>query len=133
MLPGDASAVLAARHLGSGRLWVAELALPAPPLAYLARHGAPIRYAHERADRPLADHQTVFARVPGSAEMPSAGRPLTPRLLTALAGRGIDVARLVLHTGVSSQERGERPYAERYAVPEATAARSTPRAAPAAA
>ena len=29
----------------------------------------------------------------------------------------------MLHTGVSSQERGERPYAERYAVPEATAAR----------
>ena len=122
-LPGGASAVLAARHLGSGRLWVAELALPAPALAYLDRHGAPIRYAHERADRPLSDHQTVFARVPGSAEMPSAGRPFTPRLLRALEARGVGVARLVLHTGVSSQERGERPYAERYAVPEATAAR----------
>jgi S-adenosylmethionine:tRNA ribosyltransferase-isomerase len=115
--------VLAAPHLGSGRLWVAGLALPAPLPAYLDRHGAPIRYAHERADRPLADHQTVFARVPGSAEMPSAGRPFTPRLLRALAARGIGVARIVLHTGVSSQERGELPYAERYAVPAATAAR----------
>jgi S-adenosylmethionine:tRNA ribosyltransferase-isomerase len=28
----------------------------------------------------------------------------------------------VLHTGVSSQERGERPYPERYRVPKATAA-----------
>ena len=30
---------------------------------------------------------------------------------------------LVLHTGVSSPERGERPYPERFAIPAATAAR----------
>ena len=55
--------------------------------------------------------------------MPSAGRPFTKRALTGLRERGIRVQRIVLHTGVSSQERGERPYPERYSVPEHTARR----------
>ena len=53
--------------------------------------------------------------------MPSAGRPFTAELVTALVARGVLVAPLTLHTGVSSPERGERPYPERYRVPEATA------------
>jgi S-adenosylmethionine:tRNA ribosyltransferase-isomerase len=122
-LPGGGRAELVAPYLSAGRLWIAALELPAPLLEYLHAHGAPIRYAHQPRDWPLADHQTVFARVPGSAEMPSAGRPFSPRVLVALAERGIGVARLVLHTGVSSQERGERPYPERYDVPADTAAR----------
>ena len=122
-LPGGGRARLVAPYLGRGRLWVAVLDLPAPLHAYLAAHGAPIRYAHQPRPRPLADHQTIFARVPGSAESPSAGRPFSARVLHDLAARGIGVARLVLHTGVSSQERGERPYPERFAVPAATAAR----------
>jgi S-adenosylmethionine:tRNA ribosyltransferase-isomerase len=81
-------------------------------------------YAHQPAARPLAAYQTMFARVPGSAEMPSAGRPFTPRLLHALAARGIGVARLTLHTGVASLELGEPPYPERFAVPAGTAARA---------
>ena len=122
-LPDGGRARLCAPYLGRGRLWVATLGLPQPLLPYLAAHGAPIRYAHQARPRPLADHQTIFARVPGSAEMPSAGRPFTARTLDDLAARGIGVARIVLHTGVSSQERGERPYPERYHVPAATAAR----------
>jgi S-adenosylmethionine:tRNA ribosyltransferase-isomerase len=122
-LAGGGSARLAARHLSADRLWIAELALPAPLLDHLAAHGRPIRYAHQPEPRPLADHQTIFARVPGSAEMPSAGRPFTRRLLHALAARGVGIAPVLLHTGVSSQERGERPYPERYAVGTATAAR----------
>ena len=70
---------------------------------------------------PLADYQTVFAREPGSAEMPSAGRPFTAELVTDLVTRGIGVAPITLHTGVSSQDPGEPPQPERYAVPEATA------------
>jgi S-adenosylmethionine:tRNA ribosyltransferase-isomerase len=122
-LPGGGSARLLGPFLAPGRLWVAQLALPAPLLDYLDEHGAPIRYAHQPNPRPLADHQTIFGRRPGSAEMPSAGRPFTPRILTALSERGIGVAPIVLHCGVSSQERGERPYAERFSVGPATAAR----------
>ena len=53
--------------------------------------------------------------------MPSAGRPFTTELITRLVAGGVLVAPIVLHTGVSSQERHERPYPERYRVPEETA------------
>jgi S-adenosylmethionine:tRNA ribosyltransferase-isomerase len=122
-LPAGGSAQLLAPYLSPGRLWIARLDLPQELHAYLDAHGAPIRYAHEPEARPLEDHQTIFATVPGSAEMPSAGRPFTRRALAALRERGITVQRIVLHTGVSSQERGERPYPERYEVSAHTAAR----------
>jgi S-adenosylmethionine:tRNA ribosyltransferase-isomerase len=123
MLPAGGTAHLLAPYLSPGRLWIARLDLPTSLDSYLATHGAPIRYAHDRGPRPLADHQTIFATEPGSAEMPSAGRPFTRRALTALRERGVSVQRIVLHTGVSSQERGERPYPERFKVPAHTAAR----------
>jgi S-adenosylmethionine:tRNA ribosyltransferase-isomerase len=121
-LPGEATATLLAPYLAGARLWLAELDTRGVALLdYLARHGAPIRYGYVPRAWPLTDYQTVFALHPGSAEMPSAGRPFTPELVTALVARGIAVAPLVLHTGVSSLEAGEAPYPERYAVPAATA------------
>jgi S-adenosylmethionine:tRNA ribosyltransferase-isomerase len=120
-LPGNARADLLAPYLSGTRLWIADLALGAPTLAYLARHGKPIRYRHTHGDWPLSAYQTVFATEAGSAEMPSAGRPFTTELVTALVARGVAVAPLVLHTGVSSLEEGEAPYPEWYRVPEATA------------
>jgi S-adenosylmethionine:tRNA ribosyltransferase-isomerase len=120
-LPAGARAHLEAHYLAGHRLWAARLELPEPLMAYLARHGAPIRYRYVPREQPLAAYQTAYAVEPGSAEMPSAGRPLTPTVLTALAAKGVQVAPLVLHTGVSSPDRGERPYPERYRVPPATA------------
>jgi S-adenosylmethionine:tRNA ribosyltransferase-isomerase len=66
--------------------------------------GSPIRYGYLDAPVPLAQYQTLFAEVPGSAEMPSAGRPFTPRVLERLRARGVTWAGIVLHTGVSSLE-----------------------------
>ena len=54
-------------------------------------------------------YQTVFGIEPGSAEMPSAGRPFTPELVTRLVAQRRRVAPIVLHTGVSSLEAGESP------------------------
>ena len=59
-----------------------------PLIEYLETWGRPIRYQHTDGPYPLDAYQTIFARVPGSAEMPSAGRPFTDRLLTALAATG---------------------------------------------
>jgi S-adenosylmethionine:tRNA ribosyltransferase-isomerase len=120
-LPAGGFAELLAPYLGGQRLWAARLTLPGPLLAYLDQHGEPIRYRHLPAPRPLADFQTIFALDPGSAEMPSAGRPFSRRVLDALAACGVQVAPIVLHCGVSSLERGEAPYPERFRVPEATA------------
>jgi S-adenosylmethionine:tRNA ribosyltransferase-isomerase len=121
-LPDGASAELLAPHLGS-RLWVARLDLGEPLLGYLERHGRAIRYAHTEREWPLDAYQNVYATEPGSAEMPSAGRPFTHELIVRLMASGVDVAPLVLHTGVSSLERGEAPYPERFGVPEWTAER----------
>ncbi len=120
-LPGGAGAELLAPYLGSARLCVARLSVGEPLGAYLSRHGGPIRYASDGDDRPIAAYQTVFACEPGSAEMPSAGRPFTTTLVTELVARGVLIAPVTLHTGVSSLERGEAPYPERYRVPAATA------------
>ncbi len=81
-------------------------------LAYLARHGRPIRYRYVRRDRPIAAYQTVFADEPGSAEMPSAARPFSAELVTRLVARGIGIVPFVLHTGVSSPEAHEPPMPE---------------------
>jgi S-adenosylmethionine:tRNA ribosyltransferase-isomerase len=70
-------------------------------------------------------YQTVFATEPGSAEMPSAGRPFTPELVTRLVSRGVGIVPLVLHTGVASLESHEPPYEEYYRVPRHTAERVT--------
>jgi S-adenosylmethionine:tRNA ribosyltransferase-isomerase len=120
-LPGGGEAELLAPYLGGQRLWAARLTLPEPLLAYLDHHGEPIRYRHLPEPHPLSDFQTVFALEPGSAEMPSAGRPFSRRVLDALADRGVGVATVVLHCGVSSLERGETPYPERFKVSAATA------------
>lgn len=121
-LPGGAHVTLRAPYLTGARLWLAAIDTARRPLLdYLAEHGAPIRYGYVAREWPLAYHQTIFATQPGSAEMPSAGRPFTPQLVTALVARGIAVVPVTLHTGVSSQEVGEPPYPERYDVPAATA------------
>jgi S-adenosylmethionine:tRNA ribosyltransferase-isomerase len=103
----------------TARLWRARLSVAVVP--YLLRHGLPIRYSYVRRDWPLSFYQTVFAARPGSAEMPSASRPFTPEVVTALATRGVLIAPLTLHCGVSSLEAGEDPYPELYDVPPATA------------
>jgi S-adenosylmethionine:tRNA ribosyltransferase-isomerase len=120
-LPGGAAAELLAPFAGGERLAVARLEADEPVEDYLERHGHPIRYDYVPESWPLEAYQTIFALEPGSAEMPSAGRPFTPELVTALVTQGILVAPVTLHTGVSSPEHGEPPYPERYRVPAATA------------
>ena len=66
------------------------------------RLGRPVRYEYVSAPWDLDYYQTVYAREPGSAEMPSAGRAFTWRLLFDLRRRGVGVAYVVLHTGLSS-------------------------------
>jgi S-adenosylmethionine:tRNA ribosyltransferase-isomerase len=105
----------------NARLWVSTLDLPFSLNGYLDLHGAPIRYRYVREDWPSAYYQTVYATQKGSAEMPSAGRAFTPELITRLVAKGVQVAPLILHTGVASLEEDEPPYEEFYRVPAATA------------
>jgi S-adenosylmethionine:tRNA ribosyltransferase-isomerase len=112
---------LVASHASGSRLLLARLDGPGTIEDLLRFHGEPIRYGYVRRPWPLEAYQNVYARIPGSAEMPSAGRPVTERLISGLATRGISVAPITLHTGVSSPERHEPPFPEEYEVPPATA------------
>ena len=125
-LPGGAEATLHVPYLhshgnGPHRLWIATLNLPRPLLHYLEQHGFPIRYSYVKESWPLSYYQTVFATEKGSAEMPSAGRAFTTELITQLVVRGVQIAPLLLHTGVASLESHEPPYEEFYRVPLETA------------
>jgi S-adenosylmethionine:tRNA ribosyltransferase-isomerase len=117
-LPGGGSARLVR---GGPRLWEARLDRPVGLEEHLEAHGRPIRYAYAGADWPISDYQTAFATEDGSAEMPSAGRAFTPELVTELVAAGIELAPILLHTGVSSPETGEPPFPERFRVTAATA------------
>jgi S-adenosylmethionine:tRNA ribosyltransferase-isomerase len=111
----------------------------APPLVWVAfdaggerlaealhRAGRPVRYAYVPRPWPLHHYQTLFAAAPGSAEMASAGRPFTVQTVRALRDRGIGLATISLHAGLSTYgdpavDRRFVP-AEPYRVPAATAA-----------
>jgi S-adenosylmethionine:tRNA ribosyltransferase-isomerase len=103
------------------RLWLARVDSPTALARLLRRRGRPIAYGYLDHRLPLTAYQTIFAREPGSAEMPSAARPFTHEVLVDIVARGVRVAPVTLHTGVSSQEGGEPPQAERFAVPASTA------------
>lgn len=122
-LPGGATVQMLGRMPGSLRLWVASIALGGPVVDYLTRWGHPIRYRYVPSSWPIDVYRNTYADEPGSAEMPSAGRPLTAEVLASLVDRGVGVAPIVLHTGVASLESNEMPYPERYRVPVATARR----------
>jgi S-adenosylmethionine:tRNA ribosyltransferase-isomerase len=132
-LPGGATATLHTPYLVENdmasmrkqqRLWIATLQLPCvytDYLTYLAGNGFPIRYGYVQEQWPGEYYQTVYATETGSAEMPSAGRAFTSELITSLVARGIQIAPLLLHTGVASLEEHEPPYEEYYRVTPTTA------------
>jgi S-adenosylmethionine:tRNA ribosyltransferase-isomerase len=138
-LPAGARAAILAPYPCRGgletrsRLWIAAIEFPASTrgsasglrtaAAYLDRYGAPIRYSYVPRAWPSDMYQTVFASEPGSAEMPSAGRPFTTELVTRLVSRGVEIAPVLLHTGVASLEQHEPPYEEFYRVSSHTAER----------
>src|SRR5688572_6144879 len=121
-LRGHGQATLLEPYRGSARLWIARIEVPGTVLGYAAQYGAPIRYGYVKRVWPLRYYQTVFAREPGSAEMPSAARAFTIPLVRQLEQKGVQIAPVVLHAGVSSLDADEEPYPERYRVPRETAA-----------
>lgn len=121
----DGDLTLLAGYPGGGdrseRLWRARVDVAGSVQDFITAHGHPIMYAYLTGQPPLDAFQTVFALEPGSAEMASAGRPFSHRLVSELVVRGVHVAPITLHTGVSSMEDGESPLPEPFRVPSATA------------
>jgi S-adenosylmethionine:tRNA ribosyltransferase-isomerase len=120
-LPGGGALTLQEEY-STGRLWQARIDTAGATSVqdFLYAHGRPIRYGYVRRPWPLSSYQTVFGVHPGSAEMPSAGRPFTNALVTRLVTAGVLIVPVLLHTGVASPEAHERPYPERFSVPAVT-------------
>jgi S-adenosylmethionine:tRNA ribosyltransferase-isomerase len=111
---GCAPEVLLERLEASGRM-------PLPP--YIKR--PPQGDAQDRSD-----YQTMFALRPGAVAAPTAALHFTPRLMAALAERGVEHAFITLHVGAGTflpvkvaDTEAHRMHAEWYAVPAETAAR----------
>ena len=97
------AATVLERDINIPRLWKLRFSISGTELVDLIyRLGKPIRYEYVSAPWELDYYQTVYATEPGSAEMPSAGRAFTWKLLLDLKRCGIDSAYIVLHTGLSS-------------------------------
>lgn len=100
-------------HLAGDALWTALYAA-----------GAPVQYAHRPEPLPLYSVQTAYAARPWSAEMPSAGRPLTWDVLLGLKRARIELATLTHAAGLSSTGDdaldAALPWPERYEIPRAT-------------
>jgi S-adenosylmethionine:tRNA ribosyltransferase-isomerase len=124
-LPGGVELTVLASYPEDGvpgsRLWRATAEPATRAATHLARYGRPVGYGYLRGTYPLAAYQTIFAHRPGSAEMPSASRPFSPELLVRLTVRGVTLAPLTLHCGLSSAETGEPPAPEPFTVPPDTA------------
>jgi S-adenosylmethionine:tRNA ribosyltransferase-isomerase len=124
---GGLGATVLGRHEEAGPLvWLAFDAAGERLAEALHRAGRPVRYAYVPRPWPLHHYQTLFAAEPGSAEMASAGRPFTVQTLRDLRARGIGLATISLHAGLSTygDAATDRRYvpAEPYLVPEATVA-----------
>jgi S-adenosylmethionine:tRNA ribosyltransferase-isomerase len=88
--------------------------------------GEPVRYEYIQEPWNLDYYQTVFATIPGSVEMPSAGRAFSWELLFRLQKKGVRIAYITLHTGLSyllddKWHKGPEKNFENYEVPEETA------------
>jgi len=124
---GDALVRFVAPYPGIPRLWFIHADRPLE--AVLAREGSPIHYGYVHETWPLDAYQSLFSRVPGSAEMPSAARPITPEIRRLLEEAGVRFASVVLHSGVSSLEieadtvERQAVYPEPFEVSSATAER----------
>ncbi len=85
------------------RLWKIRFSREGAELIDLIyKLGQPIRYEYVTVPWNLEYYQNVYAREPGSAEMPSAGRAFTWKSLFNLRRKGIDTTYITLHAGLSS-------------------------------
>jgi S-adenosylmethionine:tRNA ribosyltransferase-isomerase len=120
------TAIVEKRDSYNPRLWKVRFSQTGADLINIFYQiGQPIRYGYVSAPLPLEYYLTVFAKDPGSSEMPSAGRAFTWKMFFELKNKGIDTAFLTLHTGLSSYmddnlTRTPRVGEEEYFIPAGT-------------
>jgi S-adenosylmethionine:tRNA ribosyltransferase-isomerase len=122
-------ATIIERNIHNPRLWRIRFSSNGADLINIFyKIGKPIHYGYISAPLQLEYFLTVFAKDPGSSEMPGAGRAFTWKMLFDLKNKGIDTAFLTLHTGLSSYMDdiitvGHHIPEEEYFISESTAAK----------
>lgn len=126
---GEIEAEVIARE---GELTRLRFAGDTPLSDLLERHGAvplPPYIARQAQADDEHRYQTVFARTPGAVAAPTAGLHFDEPLLASLRRAGVEMAFITLHVGAGTfqpvRERDlalHRMHAERYEIPDATAA-----------
>jgi S-adenosylmethionine:tRNA ribosyltransferase-isomerase len=90
------------------------------------RRGRPVQYSYVRAPLALWHVQTAYASRPWAAEAPSAGRPLTWRVVLEARRRGVGLAAVTHAAGLSSTGEpaldAALPLPERFDIPAETVA-----------
>ncbi len=100
---GALTAVVKKKREDIPKLWEIQFDPTDRPISrWLETLGRPIKYDYVTERWGLEYYQTAYAAVPGSSEMPSAGRAFTPELLAKIEGMGVALAQIILHTGVSN-------------------------------
>jgi S-adenosylmethionine:tRNA ribosyltransferase-isomerase len=100
---GALTAIVRKKREHIPKLWEIEFAPTDRPIhTWLEQLGRPIKYDYVPDTWGLDFYQTAYAAVPGSSEMPSAGRAFTPELLQHIEAMGVALAKIILHTGVSN-------------------------------
>jgi S-adenosylmethionine:tRNA ribosyltransferase-isomerase len=86
--------------------------------------GRPVQYSHLADDLDLWSVQTVYGSRPWSVEMPSAGRPLSWRVLLEMRRQGIELVSLTHAAGLSATGDADLdarlPLPEHYEIPQHT-------------
>jgi S-adenosylmethionine:tRNA ribosyltransferase-isomerase len=111
--------------------WLVEFAGEEPFDAWLEREGhMPLPPYLQREDDAgdRERYQTVFASKAGAVAAPTAGLHFTRELLAEIAGKGVEIAYLTLHTGLGTfqpvrveQVEEHRIHTEQYFIPRETA------------
>ena len=83
-------------------LYVMQLTVHGDLGEILQAHAKPVYSTYTRQQWDIKHYQNFYATVPGSVELPSAGRHFSPQLLDSLMAQGIAVAYVTLHTGMSN-------------------------------
>jgi S-adenosylmethionine:tRNA ribosyltransferase-isomerase len=128
ILPSSTAVRFVERHGLFHRYWWVDVGDYTRFRNAMARYGRYIRYDHIPFDLPASYYVNPFGGVPGSVEYPSASRPFTRRVLSALQKKGVRTAEITLHCNISSLEseefeRVDRLLDEEYAVTEENADR----------
>jgi len=99
--------------LQGARMWTA-----------IYKYGKPVQYAYLKNDLPLWSVQTSYASRPWAAEMPSAGQPLTWKILLEIKRRGVGLAWLTHAAGLSTtgdEDLDDKlPLPETFDIPQST-------------